>query len=99
MMTCSFVGYFMLRYGYSTAAAAIAVVLGAGAERSLRTGLNLTSNDLLAFVGRPITATILIIAFLILCYGIRGTIRQARIARALEAVATQQNLGTPSDDR
>ena len=65
MMICGFVGYFMLRYGYSTAAAAIALVLGDGAERSLRTGLNLTGNDWWAFLTRPITGSILLIALLI----------------------------------
>jgi putative tricarboxylic transport membrane protein len=83
LLICGIVGYFMLRYGYSTAAAAIAVVLGAGAERSLRTGLNLTRNDWFAFVSRPITATILIIAALILAYGIWGMIREARINRGM----------------
>ena len=34
LLVCGFVGYFMQRYGYSTAAAAIAVVLGAGDGRS-----------------------------------------------------------------
>jgi putative tricarboxylic transport membrane protein len=87
MMVCGIVGYFMLRYGYSTAAAAIAVVLGEGAERSLRTGLNLTGNDWGAFVARPITATILIIALLMLSYGVWGTIRQGRLERALAAEA------------
>jgi putative tricarboxylic transport membrane protein len=81
LLICGIVGYFMQRYGYSTAAAAIAVVLGAGAERSLRTGLNLTRNDWFAFVSRPITATILIIAALIFAYGVWGMIRQSRMDR------------------
>jgi putative tricarboxylic transport membrane protein len=72
----------MLRYGYSTAAAAITVVLGAGAERSLRTGLNLTRNDWSAFVSRPLTAAILTIALAILVYGIWGMVRQSRLDRA-----------------
>lgn len=81
MLICGIIGYFMLRYGYSTAAAAIAVVLGAGAERSLRTGLNLTRNDWSAFISRPLTATILTIALAILFYGIWGMVRQARLDR------------------
>ena len=95
MLICGFVGYFMLRYGYSTAAAAIAVVLGAGAERSLRTGLNLTSNDWFAFVSRPITAAILTVALLFLIYGIWGTIRQYRMAQAdTPASPSQNNAGS-----
>lgn len=85
MLVCGFVGYFMLRYGYSPAAAAIAVVLGGGVERSLRTGLNLTRNDLVDFVTRPITATFLLIALAILSYAIWGMIRQSRLDRAREA--------------
>jgi putative tricarboxylic transport membrane protein len=88
LLVCGIVGYFMLRYGYSTAAAAIAVVLGAGAERSLRTGLNLTSNDWMAFVTRPVTGSILLVALLILGYGIWGMVRQARMDRAEEEVLT-----------
>jgi putative tricarboxylic transport membrane protein len=91
MLLCGFVGYFMLRYGYSTAAAAIAVVLGAGAERSLRTGLNLTRNDWTDFVSRPLTATILSVALLILLYGVWGMVREARIDRSTTL--------TPADPR
>jgi putative tricarboxylic transport membrane protein len=82
LLICGLVGYFMHRYGYSPAAAAIAVVLGAGAERSLRTGLNLARNDWVAFLSRPITASILVVALLILAYGIWGMVRESRAERA-----------------
>ena len=97
MMICALVGYFMLRYGYSTAAAAIALVLGDGAERSLRTGLNLTGNDWWAFLSRPITGAILLVALLILAYGIWGTVRQAQARRARTPTASRpDNEENPS---
>ena len=56
------IGYFMLRYGYSTAGAAIGFVLGARLETNLRSGLLLFGGDVWVFVSRPWTATILLSA-------------------------------------
>ena len=49
------IGYFMRRYGYSVAGAAIAVILGRGLEANLRRGLLLLDGDWWAFVTRPWT--------------------------------------------
>ena len=57
-----FIGYFMHRYGYSVAAASLAVVLGKGFEKYLRQGLSLTDNSWVQFLTRPITATVLVVA-------------------------------------
>jgi putative tricarboxylic transport membrane protein len=62
-------GYFMLRYGYSTAAAALGVFIGKEFERSLRIGLNMNDNSFVSFVTRPITATILLLAVAVLIWG------------------------------
>lgn len=75
---CGALGYFMLRYGYSTAAAALAVVLAAGLEGSLRRGLSLFDDDVFAFVGRPITAVILTLAMVFLAIGLRRTLQESR---------------------
>ncbi len=72
------VGYFMLRYGYSTAAAALAVVLARGFERSLRQGLNLFDNSIIEFLSRPLTAIIVGAAVVFLVVGIRRTMRYQR---------------------
>jgi putative tricarboxylic transport membrane protein len=72
------IGYFMLRYGYSTAGAAIAVVLGEGLETNLRAGLLLMEGDALAFLSRPWTAGILGFAILLLIYGSVNTLRLSR---------------------
>jgi putative tricarboxylic transport membrane protein len=59
----------MLRYGYSTAAAALGVFIGKEFERSLRIGLNMNDNSFVSFVTRPITATILLLAVAVLIWG------------------------------
>jgi putative tricarboxylic transport membrane protein len=78
------IGYFMLRYGYSTAAAALAVVLAMGMESGLRRGLSLFENDIGTFATRPITAFILLFAALFFAIGLRRAIRADREARAEE---------------
>jgi putative tricarboxylic transport membrane protein len=67
---CGIVGYFMMRYGYSVAAAALAAILASEFERTLRQGLRLFDNDIFAFAGRPIAATVLVFSFAILVFGI-----------------------------
>jgi putative tricarboxylic transport membrane protein len=64
------VGYIMLRYGYSVAAASLAVALGPGMEASLREGLLIANGDPVTFASRPITGTILALSLLLLVYGI-----------------------------
>lgn len=75
------IGYFMHRYGYSTAAAALAVVLGKGLERHLRQGLSLTSNDWVTFVSRPITATTLAIALVLFVLSVRRVVGVRSVVR------------------
>ena len=76
------IGYFMLRYGYSVAAAALAVFLGREFERNLRIGLQFHDQSWLAFFGRPITAAIMTLAVGLLVYGI---IQQVRMRRRMAA--------------
>jgi putative tricarboxylic transport membrane protein len=78
------IGYFMHRYGYSTAAAALAVVLGKGLERHLRQGLSLTSNEWVTFLTRPITATTLVVALVLFVLSLRR-------------VVGVRSIGTPDD--
>ena len=80
-LSCGVLGYFMSRYGYSVAAAALAAILSAEFERTLRQGLNLFDNDILLFLSRPIAATVLLIALAILIFGIVRIRREARLAR------------------
>jgi putative tricarboxylic transport membrane protein len=80
------IGYFMLRYGYPPAAAALAAILAADFERALRLGLNLNDNNIFEMLSRPITAIIVAIAVLIAVYGVRS----ARRLRELEAKAERE---------
>jgi putative tricarboxylic transport membrane protein len=84
------IGYFFVRYGYSTAAAALAVVLASGMESSLRRGLSLMENDPLRFVGRPITSLILVGAVFFLIVGIRRARKADREARVLDREIERQ---------
>lgn len=75
------IGYFMLRYGYNTAAAALGVFIGKEFERSLRIGLNMNDNSWIEFLSRPITATILGVALAVLVWGFWKRLQmQRRIA-------------------
>jgi putative tricarboxylic transport membrane protein len=76
------IGYFMMRYGYSVAAAALAVFLGREFERNLRIGLQFYDQSWYEFFSRPITATIMLVVFALLAYGI---IQQIRMRRRIKA--------------
>jgi putative tricarboxylic transport membrane protein len=80
------VGYFMLRYGYSPATAALGVFIGKEFERSLRIGLNMNDNSWATFLSRPITAVILSVAVGVLVWGVwkRMQMRRRIAARTLE---------------
>jgi putative tricarboxylic transport membrane protein len=73
-----FIGYFMLRYGYAVAAAALGVILGSDIESTLRQGLLIADGSFLTFLARPVTAIVLLIALLLLTYGIRSEWRSRR---------------------
>lgn len=70
---CGVIGYFMIRYGFSTAAAALAVVLSAGMERTLRQTFNIFDDNIFVFFTRPISASILALAFSFLAFGLYRT--------------------------
>ncbi|MER3388637.1 MAG: tripartite tricarboxylate transporter permease [Microcella sp.] len=94
MLVFGGIGYFMLRYGYSTAAFALAVVLGGSFEGLLRRGILLTDSDWGQFFTRPITLTMVIISILLLVYGIVGTIRTSRRMRARVAATAAEQSAT-----
>jgi putative tricarboxylic transport membrane protein len=82
MLFFGVVGYFMLRYGYSTAAFALAVVLGRDFEGYLRRGILLTNNSFAEFITRPVTAVLVVLSLAMLGYGVYGMVREARRRRA-----------------
>jgi putative tricarboxylic transport membrane protein len=73
MLVVGVVGYFMSRYGFPTAAAALAVILAPGAESMLRQGLLLEDGDPVAFLLRPITFVILLLSVGVLVFGFWNT--------------------------
>jgi putative tricarboxylic transport membrane protein len=72
------IGYYMLRFGFSVVATAVAAVLGAGFESNLRQGILLMDSDPFKFFGRPWTSAILTVSLFLLIYGTYGTIKMLR---------------------
>jgi putative tricarboxylic transport membrane protein len=93
LLGAGLLGYFMARYGYPPAAAAIAVVLGGLSEAYLRQGLNLARNDWGNFLTRPITATILVLAVLLFIYGIWTQLREGRTAKEVVVEQAKADAG------
>jgi putative tricarboxylic transport membrane protein len=84
MMFFGLVGYFLLRYGYSTAAFALAVVLGHDFESYLRHGILLTNDSFAEFITRPVTALLVLLSAGLLTYGVIGTVRESRRRRTAQ---------------
>jgi putative tricarboxylic transport membrane protein len=87
------VGYYMRRYGYSVAGAAIAVVLGGEFEANLRRG-SMIADNWVDFITRPWTAIVLLICAAFLIYGTIGTIKLARRAAEIKKKAIAAHLAT-----
>lgn len=81
------IGYLMLRYGYSTAAAALAFVLGGELERTFRLGLNLVDGSYIAFFTRPVTMTIVMVTVVILTIGIVRHVRFRRKEKSFQSIS------------
>ncbi len=90
------IGYFMMRYGYSVAAAALAVFLGREFERNLRIGLQFHDQSWIEFFSRPITLAIMSVAIFLLGYGIVQQVRMRRRMRANEAAVEGHPQTSPA---
>jgi putative tricarboxylic transport membrane protein len=93
MLVCGVIGYFMQRYGYPPAGAAIAMILGGGLETNLRAGLMLKGGDVVAFVVRPWTAVFLAVALFLFLYGVYSTVQLVRRERRARAQALERQPG------
>ena len=62
MFMFGILGYFLERYGYPVAPVVLGLILGPIIERGLTTGLVIVDYNVLAFVSRPITAVLLVMA-------------------------------------
>jgi putative tricarboxylic transport membrane protein len=86
MLVFGIIGYWMYRFGFSPAAAALAVVLSRGFESSLRYGLALSDDSVWRLVTRPITALILLVSLAML---VAGLIREMH-SRRREQIEMQE---------
>ncbi|ROT97819.1 tripartite tricarboxylate transporter permease [Histidinibacterium lentulum] len=77
-IAAGFVGYFMLRHGYSTATAALGIFIGAQFERSLRIGLNMNENSFAVFFSRPVTMAVLGLALAVFTWGFIKRVQMKR---------------------
>ena len=66
MLVFGVVGYFLRKLGFPLAPAVLALILGPFMEKSLRTSLELSAGDFSIFVTRPISATLLVLAVLVI---------------------------------
>jgi putative tricarboxylic transport membrane protein len=82
MVIFGLIGYFFRKFNYEAAPLILALVLGPMMENSLRQSLILSAGNPLIFLNRPISAVILIVAFLILAYPMMPWLRNRRPAFA-----------------
>jgi putative tricarboxylic transport membrane protein len=66
MLVFGVIGYFLRKLGFPLAPTVLALILGPFMEKSLRTSLEISGGDFSIFLTRPISATLLVGAALIL---------------------------------
>ena len=66
MLAFGVIGYFLRKLGLPLAPAVLALILGPFMEKSLRTSLEMSAGDFTIFLTRPISATLLVCAALII---------------------------------
>src|SRR5258705_1760671 len=72
-------GYLMRKLDFPAAALILGMVLGDSLERALRQSLMMSQGDLMILVNRPISATLLLIAGMILCLPAARKVRSWRV--------------------
>ena len=66
MLVFGIIGYFLRKLGMPLAPAVLALILGPFMEKSLRTSLEMSAGDFSIFLTRPISATLLVCAALVI---------------------------------
>ena len=81
LMLCFFglLGYLMRKLDFPAAPLILGLVLGDPMERALRQSLMMSAGDLMILVNRPISATLLLIAAMILCLPAARKVRSWRV--------------------
>jgi putative tricarboxylic transport membrane protein len=72
-------GYIMRKLDYPAAALILGMVLGDGLERALRQSMMMSQGDIMILLTRPISGTLLLLAFLILCLPALRKVRTWRV--------------------
>ncbi|RUT31269.1 Tat pathway signal protein [Arsenicitalea aurantiaca] len=81
MLGFGVLGYGMERYGFPLGPMVLGFVLGPIFETNLRRAIMFANGDLTTFVTRPISAVLLVVALLLLAYGVYSLVSQRRSAR------------------
>jgi putative tricarboxylic transport membrane protein len=81
---CGFIGYLMIRYEFPVAPMVLAQILGGMMESNFRRALAMSRGDMMVFVTRPITVTILVLALITTIVAVKRQ-RQALRQEALMA--------------
>ncbi len=81
LIVFGFIGYIMREVGYQPAPLAIGLILGPIIEKSLTQSLILFDGNLLSFLMRPVSATFLGLAIIVLIVGTYGNLRKYFLAK------------------
>lgn len=82
MLTFGIIGYFMKKYHFSPASLVLGLVLGTMMEETFRRHLLITDGDYMSFFTRPISAIILLLAAVSICYPLIAKYFAERKAKA-----------------
>ena len=85
MLAFGVIGYVLRKLGFPLAPAVLALILGPFMEKSLRTSLEMSAGDFTIFLTRPISATLLFCAALII---VVSTLRIATVKAIKDAEST-----------
>jgi len=85
MLVFGVIGYFLRKLGFPLAPVVLALILGPFMEKSLRTSLEMSAGDFGIFLTRPISATLLVCAALIV---VVSTLKIATV-KAMKAVESK----------
>lgn len=89
LLFCGFVGYVLIRSGFSAAAIVLGYVLGELVETNLRRSLQLSHGDMSIFFKGGINIVLIIITFLCLIYPFISMIIEKRKVKKEEAAAAE----------
>ena len=78
MIVFGFMGYLLLRWKFEPAPLLLAFILGPLLEENFRRALNISFGDFMVFVERPISATLLAIAAVLICVMVMPALRKKR---------------------